>query len=172
MFLLDTPILKVFVDPQYVNGGDVVKPRIEAYLFAVTLLNNRPLLFTVHTVHGAVYSRLPINALSWKERPQDNSYDKWGSISGSGQIIQHAYLKDYRCQIGKEPGRYYCTIDYNEGGFAQDPEQHKTSNIILMDKGGIWIVPNNEVLFTDDHFIRPVKNVKDLPYRRNKVYWT
>lgn len=168
-FLLNISPLKVYVDPQYCCGG-IQATRIEAYLFAVTLLLNRPLLFTVHTIHGAVYSRLPIEALSWKEKPQDNSYDKWGAIAGSGEFVQHPYLKDYRVKIGKEQGYYFGTIDYNEGGFAQDPEQHKTSNLILMEKGGIWIVPNNECLFVDEHFTKEIKE-KDLPYKRNKKYY-
>jgi hypothetical protein len=169
-FLLDFPRLKVFVNRDYMTDG-AGQGREEAYVFAVTLLESRPLLFTVHTEFGAVYSRLPIQALAWKDKPRDNSYDMWGAISGNGTIVQHQYLKDYHVYVSKykAQGRYWCTIDYYDGGFAQDPEQHKTTNIILANSGAILAVPNNECIFEDDHFMKRSKN---LTYRRNKTYYT
>lgn len=169
-FLLDIPRLKVYVRRDYMTN-DQGQGREEAYLFAVTLLESRPLLFTVHTEYGAVYSRLPIEALAWKPKPTDNSYDMWGAISGNGIVVQHAYLKDYSVDVPiyKGRGRYWCTIDYYDGGFAQDPEQHKTTNIILADNGAIWALPNNECLFRDSHFTKYSKN---LTYKRNSKYYT
>ena len=168
-FLLDFPRLKVFVNRDYMTDGSGAG-REEAYVFAVTLLESRPLLFTVHTEFGAIYSRLPIEALAWKVKPTDNSYDMWGAISGNGTVVQHQYLKDYRVNIPKykTSGRYWCTIDYYDGGFAQDPEQHKTANIILAESGAILAVPNNECYFMDEHFTKAVKNVS---YKRNKKYY-
>lgn len=168
-FLLDIPRLKVYVDRQYMTDGQG-HGREEAYLFAVTLLESRPLLFTVHTEYGAVYSRLPISAIAWNQKPHDNSYDMWGAISGNGCVTQHQYLKDYHVDVPvyKDRGRYWCTIDYYDGGFAQDPEQHKTSNMILGDKGGIYILPNNFCFFRDDHFTKKSKN---LTYKRNSKYY-
>lgn len=169
-FLLDFPRLKVYVNRDYMTDGSG-NGREEAYVFAVTLLESRPLLFTVHTEYGAVYSRLPLQALAWKEKPTDNSYDKWGAISGNGTVVQHAYLKDYLVQVPyfKAHGRYWCTIDYYDGGFAQDPQQHKTANIILADSGAILAVPNNDCIFRDNHFTKYVKN---MSYKRNTKYYT
>lgn len=169
MFILDFPRLHAWIDLQYLTNNEK-QGRVEGYVFAVTLIESRPLLFTVHLVDGAVYSRIPLDAIAWKKEPKENSFDRWGAISSHAQIIQHAYLKDYQCELRsrKYGARYFCTIDYLDGGFAQDPEQHKTTNIMLGDRGNILALPNNEILFLDDHFTTKQKN---LPYRRNKTYW-
>lgn len=173
MFLLDFPRLKCYCNLQYLTNKQKTG-FVECYVFAVTLIESRPLLFTIHTVHGAVYSRIPLQAL--KTKPvlgEVIEVDPWGSISGSGQVIRHRYLKDYKCVCLKNNnlvGRYWATIDYYDGGFAQDPEQHKTSNIILMELGDIVALPNNEVLFLDSHFVQET-DPKELPYRRNTTYY-
>lgn len=150
---------------------------IEAYAFAVTILESRPLLFTVHTIDGAIYSRLPLAALVTKkifsEDLTEFEVDVWGSISNKATVIQHKYLKDYDVQVkinGKTlEGTYFLTIDPEEGGFAQDPEQHKTNNIVLLDNGQICSVPNNMCLFLDKHFVH--KQVDLSKYKRNSRYY-
>lgn len=172
-FLLDIPRFKAYIDRQYLTDGKG-HGREEAYVFAVTLIESRPLLFTIHTVYGAVYSRIPIEAIAWKPKPTNNSIDRWGAISGNAQVIQHRYLKDYYATIPKYKtrGRYHCTIDYYDGGFAQDPEQHKTTNLLFGDDGAIYALPNNEIIFHDDHFTND-SNPKTLAsqYKRNTSYY-
>ncbi len=170
-FLLDFPRLKCYCDLQYLSNRQV-KGWVECYIFAVTLIESRSLLFTIHTIDGAVYSRIPLEALKTKKNKGKLHIDRWGAISSNGTVIQHQYLKDYRCVTiaGEWTGRYWATIDYLDGGFAQDPEQHKTSHILLMDTGDIIVCANNEVLFTDEHFvIKQSKNLKN--YRRNTQYY-
>lgn len=170
-FLLDIPRFKAYCDRSYMTDGSG-KGMEEVYIFAVTLLEGRPLLFTCHTEFGAVYSRLPIIAFHHSRRPQTASVDRWGAISGNGTCVQHTYLKDYRCKLLRpHPNTmcmYHCTIDYYNGGFAQDPEQHKTSNILFGDDGAIYILPNNEILFLDEHFTKPSTSIT---YKRNTKYF-
>ena len=173
-FLLDFPRLKAYCAKPFLTDGQDQGWK-ECYIFAVTLIESRPLLFTIHTDDGAVYSRIPLQTLRW-EVNEKSSYspvytDQWGAISGNGTVIQHTYLKDYVCELfkhGNIRGRYWCTIDYYSGGFAQDPEQHKTSNIILLNTGHIVAVPNNEVIFKDDHF---VQEKEKMQYKTNKQYY-
>lgn len=168
--ILDLPRLKVWVNLRYVSNDCGYGA---AYLFSITLIESRPLLFTVHFDDGAVYSRLPIEAIKYdipkKNEPKGKPLDPWGAISDHGQVIEHAYLKDYRVKTANGFGRYYCTIDYFYGGFAQDPEQHKTSNLIILDSGHLTALPNNFCLFLDSHFTD--NQAKTRSYRRNSLYF-
>lgn len=173
--ILDIPRFKCFIDVKYLTDGKS-SGFVEGYCFSVTLLESRPLLFTVHTIHGAVYSRIPIQAI-YHQIPENTlnlleskKLDPWGAISSEGQAICHQYLKDYETLYLKEDikGVYKFTIDYFNGGFAQDPEQHKTSNVLFLDNGQIAAIPNNFCLFLDGHF---TTSVVDLPYKRNTQYY-
>lgn len=169
---LDVPRLKILVDKKFLTNKKE-NGLIEAYLFAVTLIESRPLLFTVHTIDGAVYSRIPIDALYTKKPKKilNRRYlDPWGAISSNGQVVSHQYLKDYAVQSVRceRLGRYLFTIDYFNGGFAEDPEEFKTSNVIALENGQICAWPNNYCLFKDEHFTEsPVKT----KYSRNKEYF-
>jgi len=176
-FILDIPRFKCWVKKEFLTDFQE-RGFTEAYAFSVTLLENRPLLFTVHTVDGAVYSRLPIWALTHTDPSSSpledlKCLDPWGAISSFGQAIEHKYLKDYYVEalIQNEslPARYLFTIDYCHGGFAQDPEQHKTSNILALDCGLFAILPNNMCLFLDRHF---TNGKQPSGYKRNKEYFT
>ena len=151
----------------------------ECYIFAVTALENRTLLFTCHTENGAVFSRLPIWAFRTKDYTdagEDLDLETlcpWSALGGNASIIKHRYLKDYevKCKIGDEfvAGRYLFTIDYNEGLYAQDPEQHKTHNVIELDSGFYAALPNNFCLFEDSHFVKSAP--KSSHYARNEIYF-
>lgn len=174
--ILDIPRFKCFVKSEYVSNGTIKGEWIEAYAFAVTIIESRTILWTVHTIHGAVYSRLPTKAIC-HEIPKyiyKFRHDVFGAISSDGQVIEHAYLKDYMVYVLQDnkmySGVYKFTIDYFTGGFAQDPEQHKTSNIIFMDNGYIFVGPNNMLVFRDTHFTQDVEP-KDLIYKRNSQYY-
>lgn len=171
--ILDIPRFKCFIDCNYLTGGDLDGIE-EAYCFAVTLIENRPILWTIHTINGAVYSRIPTWAIYLcddkliENLPKD--LDPWGAISSDGQIIKHQYLKDYEVHFQNKTGRYLFTIDYFDGGFSEDPEQHKTTNVIHGVDDRLYCLPNNQCVFNDRHFTTSIKNVKH--YRRNEIYYT
>lgn len=170
--ILDIPRFKCWVQQAYLSNNEQ-NGFVEGYCIAVTLIENRPLLFTVHTIGGAIYSRLPIYAVNHEPMLAEHPLrpDTWGAISSNGQVIAHQYLKDYRTVVTidgeKFEGIYKFTIDYFDGGFAEDPEQHKTSNIIFLENGKIAAVPNNQCLFLDSHFTGP----DDTKYKRNTTYF-
>lgn len=175
--ILDIPRFKCYTKSEYLSDNQVAGKYIEAYAFAVTLIESRTILWTVHTIDGAVYSRLPTKAIFHQipEKEENFKHDIFGAISSDAQVVEHQYLKDYMVEVLQEDGTqlrgvYKFTIDYFTGGFAQDPEQHKTSNIIFMDNGHIFIGPNNMLLFKDTHFTKE-SGKEDLLYRRNSTYY-
>lgn len=162
----------------YINGNYLGVPNnwIPAYWVYVTALPNRPLLFTSHTEHGALYSRLPIDAFSPVNNIQvppkviESSGQRWSNLGRYIEVIQPTYLKDYTVEHihTKETGRYLFSIDYVGELFSEDPEQHKTLHLIEMDNRYV-LLPNNEILFTDKHFVDKSETIR---YSRNLVYFT
>lgn len=177
--IVDIPRFKCYVDSKYLSNGNK-EGTVEAYCFSMTLIESRPLFFTVHTEHGAIYSRLPIDAIYHKYNIKENrelfenreSLDQWGAISSNAQAIKHTYLKDYEVYVMplRMKGIYWCTIDYFGEDFSQDPEQTKTTNVIMLENGQVCGMPNNLCLFQDRHFT----NQEDVnfPYKRNAIYFT
>lgn len=176
---INVPRFKAFINTKFLGNSNL--NYIEGYIFAVTLIENRPLLWTVHTIDGAVWSRIPTWAIKWehKETMLNGEYmdaDIWGAISSNGHAIVYDYLKDYQVFITKDnsvfSGMYKFTIDYFDGGFAEDPEQHKTSNIIFLDNGQVVSVPNNFCLFKDKHFTTDEDAPLSVDYKRRSIYYT
>lgn len=66
-----------------------------------------------------------------------------------------------------EYGHYLFTVDYNGPGLMEDPEQFKTHNILVLESGNLVALPNNHILFVDDHFARESEFPK---YRRQTDY--
>jgi len=104
----------------------------------------------------------------------NNPLDMWGAISSQAQAVKHKYLKDYEVYVNFTDkvvkGTYQFTIDYFEDGFSEDPEQHKTSNIIFLDSGYICAVPNNYCLFKDKHFTKPIEEKSQIENKRQSIY--
>lgn len=178
-FYSDIEPFRVLVRRKYLN------PKFdgfeEAYLIGVTALANRPLLFTVHLESGALFSRLPIIALSCtkygatpteKEIPI-NLAQPWSAFDASIQVFTYAHLKDCDVQTklsGREVfGKYLFTIDYNGHGLAEDPTEYKSHNVCVLEDGNLIAYPNNYLLFTDGFFTE----INGWPeYRRSDKYWS
>lgn len=159
----------------YLNGGYVGIPGkwIKCYIFMVTALPNRPLLFSCHLENGAIYSRLPIDAFSPK--PTDtmasvcevSNCQLWGNLGNDIEVIKPTYLKDYEVKSKERIGRYLFSIDYLNGMFSEDPEQHKILHLIEFDTC-YNLLPNNELLFIDKHFTESIY----YEIKRTNNYWT
>jgi len=161
----NTPYIHCYVNGNYLG----VDTWVECYIIMVTALLNRPFLWTCHTEHGALFSRLPIDAFSPNPLtllPPVNEVcqnQPFSAISNDIEVVEIDYLKDYTVNA---TGSYVFSIDGVGGVFSEDPEQHKIMHLIEY-KDRYEILPNNQCEFTDDHFTG-----KDRPqYRRNSVYF-
>jgi hypothetical protein len=168
--------LKVLVRREYLrNLEDGFGEYEEAYVFAVTSLPSRPLLFTIHTEKGAVFTRLPISALCMKpsEPMELGDLQLWSCLEPSIQVVEHKYLKNYTatCFIGdkKYYGRYLFSIDsFPTEGFGESPDQYKIFFVIALENGNICALPTNRILWEDNHFTK-VEGKPD--YKVNTHYW-
>lgn len=173
----NTPYIKALVKNEIIKGKSGTT---ECYIIAVTTLLNRPHLFTVHTVDGAIYSRLPVWALRHDrgnpisggipEYTDLRFLDEYGTISNDCQVVQISYLKDYEIQqIGDNlTGRYLFSIEPCGGAFSEDPEQSKLLHFLELDCGFFGIFPNNRLKFMDNYFTKPSTDA----YIRNTKYFT
>lgn len=171
------PYTKAYIKNNYIKN---TLGLTECYIVAVTTMLNRPHLFTVHTIDGALYSRLPIQAFVHKDI--SNLYrefdcysgklnlDEYGTISSNSQVIQLNYLKDYEVNIltYNMSGRYLFSIEPTEGAFSEDPEQSKLLHFIKLDNGQFGIFPNNKLKFMDNYFTKESQDI----YNRTTNYYT
>lgn len=164
MFIQDLPIpLKVLIRKEFLrNMQDSHGQYVEGYVFAVTSIPGRALLFTAHTIDGAVVSRLPISAFCTQTSDfiPLNKVQLWDCLSDKINTIQHAYLKNYSMSVRLtnetelRTGSYLFTIDQIGGGFSETPDQHKTFNVGVLTTGQLFALPNNRCFFTDNHFVQ------------------
>lgn len=171
--IIDIPFTKAFVKNSFLFKNENDYQLTPCYLFAATPLLNRPLLFTIHTEHGALFSRVPLKHLFHK--PVDAHYNNellepWGSLGERLSVLQHRYLKDYSVKT-KTVGdaRYLMTFSWlPTGAFEEDPEQSKDLHLLALENGQFALLPNNSCLFLDKHFTEEC----DWPkYKRNSEYF-
>lgn len=144
----------------------------ECYIFMLTALPNRPILFTAHTKHGGIFSRLPV----WAFAPLEAKFSvptptkrlqRWSVLGSECEVIAPKYLKDYRVKTAFGEGTYKFTVDFTDGMFSEDPEQHKSLHFIELNETFV-LVPNNECRFLDSHFVEDTS----VEYKRNSQYFT
>jgi hypothetical protein len=171
--LQSVPRLKVFVRKDFLSKEPEDAVFYEkAYLVSIHARPNEPFLFSVHLQSGALFSGLPVHALSLKEIDLKNKdlveptkLGYWGALSDEIQTIQISYLKNYLVRYQNHSGFYLFSIEPTLGGYTEDPEQYKLMHVIAFQTGQIGIYPNNDLLFIDEHFVD-----ESLPtghYRRN-----
>jgi hypothetical protein len=173
--LNNIPYVRAKVCNKYIKGKEGTT---DCYIIAVSTLLNRPHLFTIHTIDGAVYARLPISAFRHDNIDlikdltgvYNSILDEYGVISEKSQVIKIDYLKDYEPYVIdlKTTGRYIFSIEPVEGAFAEDPEQSKLIHFIELKNGYFGLFPNNKLRFTDNYFTEPSGD----SYVRNTKYFT
>ena len=65
------------------------------------------------------------------------------------------------------PANYLFTINYQGDGIAEDPEQYKTHNIVVLNNGQLAAVPNNIMKAKDNWF----STDKKMKYARIKKHY-
>lgn len=182
-FTANLPAIRVLVKNDFLMKGN--NGYQYGYLVAVTSIPSRPLLFTVHLDSGALYSRLPINALlcprfdeaddpTYPTSPYSlESLQPYSALEGSIQVITYDFLKDSDAIANIDgldvAGRYLFTIDVMGPGLSEDPEQFKTFNVIALSNNQLAALPNNMLYFPNG--FSADDNGWPTDIRRNTRYW-
>jgi hypothetical protein len=177
--MINVPTTKVYVKPEYL-GLSPDLPLQEAYLIAVEGKQNESLKHTIHLSSGALFGGLPIECLYWKEAAASSEHalfwdtsvlQPYSCTEGPIHCVELSYLRNYQ-GVARIDGadynvEYMFTISYSGIGLTSDPEQNKTHNYVkLLDNGQIAALPNNKLLWIDEHFTDNGDPVTWPPYRR------
>lgn len=175
--MINIPSIKVFVLNEYLT--DFKKQgTTEAYLLAVDCRPGSIIRFTVYLESGAIWSGLPVEAIFCDRFSQIDISKKqttphlqpFSCLEGSLSVISYSLLKHAELQTRIGPGHYLFTINYEGDGLSEDPEQHKTHNIIVLESGQLCALPNNFIQVVDNWFSK--SNTDDLThYKRAKKFF-
>jgi len=129
--------------------------------------------------YGALYDKLPISAFTWKTDVDQKELlpleylQLWSCLSYNIAIIKKSFLEGLRCQVFMKnrklyPGEYMFTIDACHSDrnsldvtLSENPEEHKSFNIIKLDNGQFCAQPNNRILWEHSSMV-PLEKKK--PY--------
>ena len=171
------PALPILVRKEYLYNFTKGHNEYEkGWLVSVKAIRGRALTFEVLLSNGALYDKLPISAICWKEcNPIPlGSLQLWDNLSNNIQIINKTFISNMPVKvllknIGLVEGEYLFTIDYfGWGTLAETAPEHKSGNFIKLDNGCFAIQPNNRVLFNDASLTTPNKP----DYIASQIIWT
>ena len=162
---------------------------IPAVWFGLSATPARALGCHVLLENGAMLADLPLNYLAHEPSPEVPGPDlrhvqEWDSFGWDITTVAFDYLRDLHIQIlavdkPTEPpyatintGTYLFTLDFIDNGWSDNPEQHKTMNVIARDDGWIGAYPNDRLIWHDrsftvidpDSIIPPIKRQRDIHY--------
>jgi len=148
--------------PVLVKGAAISRDADKEYysgvVFAACSLMCRVLSFHVELENGAIYERVPIDAIYWKKPGKDqlalHEIQVYDCFSYHLTSIAYNLLLARRCNVfvpnkGYYPGKYYCTIDWAIGAGGEAPEIRKSAYLILLDNGQVAAQPSNRIIWRD-----------------------
>tara|TARA_R100000426_G_scaffold3661_1_gene5947 strand:- start:4424 stop:5026 length:603 start_codon:yes stop_codon:yes gene_type:complete len=163
--------LPVLVDSNVIaNNPD--QAYFKGVIFAGCSIMCRVLSFHVELENGAIYERLPIDAIKWKQPEGDqlslSQLQVYDCFSYHCTSVVYNMLFGRRCNVyvpgkGFFAGKYYCTIDWAIGSGGESPEIRKSAYLIQLDNGQIAAQPSNRIIWRDpvpDDFKAPPLKVQ------------
>jgi hypothetical protein len=162
MNIVNLPPLPVLIRSEYLENGDS-KRLIKARLATVKSVPGEAFRFEVYIPeYGALYDKLPIECILHKEGNnylQTNELQLWDCFDNYINVIKKSVINNIDCiayiRSKKMRGYYVLTIDsYTPSdrlslSYTEDPEEHKSFNMIALNNGQFALLPNNRVQFVD-----------------------
>jgi hypothetical protein len=173
--VITTPKIKLLVDNKYLGLDN--SNLTQAYLLAVDCRMSSFIRFTVYLETGAVWSGLPIEALYCdrfgsveRNGLSTEKLQPYSCLEGPVSIVEYELLKNAAVETKTLGSGYYLfTINYQGSGLADDPEQYKTHNIVVLENGRLAAMPNNYLRFKDNWFSYEAS--EPVAYKRSPEYF-
>ena len=162
--------LKVFVRDEYMyqhkKGQGNFTPGI---VISVRCMPGQVALFQVLLNNGVLRDKLPSHALLTS--PNTPTPDLpfhylqiWNCFSYNFTLLQLNFIKDAPVEIYMKnrqwySGKYFATINWGSNdintdiSLAEDPMEHKSHHIILMNNGQVALQPNNRIKWSEPSFV-------------------
>lgn len=179
--------LKVFVRNEYMyqfkkGFGEFT----EGVVISVRCMPGQAALFQVLLDNGVMRDKLPSHALlTAPELPNPDLpfhvLQIWNCFSYRFTITQLSYVYDTPVEVYMKDrnwykGSYYATINWGSNDIntditlAEDPLEHKSHHIILLENGQIALQPNNRIKWSEPSFV--TKQFPEKPdYLVNDAYF-
>jgi len=162
--------LKVFVRNEYMyqfkrGHGEFT----EGVIISIRCMPGQAVLFQVLLDNGVMRDKLPSHALLTEaELPNPDLpfhyLQIWNCFSYRFTLTQLSYVYDTNVDVYMKDrqwhkGTYYATINWGSNDIntditlAEDPLEHKSHHIILLDNGQIALQPNNRVRWYEPSFV-------------------
>ena len=162
--------LKVWVRDEYFYQGKKGKGGFtQGIIVSVRCMPGQAVLFQVLLDNGVLRDKLPSHALLTKpEIPNPDLpfhyLQLWNCFSYNFTLIKlnfisggpvEVYMKDKKFYSGK----YFATINWGSNDIntditlSEDPMEHKSHHIILLDNGQIALQPNNRIKWFEPSFV-------------------
>ena len=173
--MINAPSIKMSVGAHYITGetGDP----IACYLLGIDARENQHLRFSVYLESGAIWSGLPIEALrsdraeiTESQLYENHDLQPFTCLDGIVSSIAYKLLLNATIKTPLGLGCYLFTINYQGTELSDDPEQHKTHNIIALDNGQVCALPNNMIRVQDNWFADQDMDISK--YKRSGVRYT
>jgi hypothetical protein len=176
--------LKVFVRNEYMHQhlkghGEFT----EGIIVSVRCMPTQAALFQVLLDNGVMRDKLPSHALLTKPITPTPDFpfhylQLWNCFSYNFSLISLSFVHDARVEVYMKDknwykGNYFSTINWGSNDIntditlAEDPMEHKSHHVILLDNGQIALQPNNRIKWSEPSFV--TKPFPDKPdYLVNK----
>lgn len=162
--------LKVWVRDEYFYQGKNGKGNFtQGIIISVRCMPGQAALFQVLLDNGVLRDKLPSHALLTKpELPNPDLpfhyLQLWNCFSYNFTLIKlnfvsggpvEVYMKDKKFYSGK----YFATINWGSNDIntditlSEDPMEHKSHHIILLNNGQIALQPNNRIKWSEPSFV-------------------
>lgn len=162
--------LKVFVRNEYMYQFERGKGEFtEGVIISVRCLPGQAALFQVLLNNGVMRDKLPSHALMTIDKLPSpdlpfHYLQIWNCFSYNFTITQLSYVYDTKVEVFMKDknwykGSYYATINWGSNDvntditLAEDPLEHKSHHIILLDNGQIALQPNNRIKWSEPSFV-------------------
>lgn len=162
--------LKVWVRDEYFYQGKKGKGNFtQGIIISVRCMPGQATLFQVLLENGVMRDKLPSHAILTKpELPSPDLpfhyLQLWNCFSYNFTLLKlnfvsggpvEVYMKDKKFYSGK----YFATINWGSNDIntditlSEDPMEHKSHHIILLDNGQIALQPNNRIKWSEPSFV-------------------
>ena len=162
--------LKVFVRDEYMYQHKKGQGNFtEGIVISVRCMPGQVALFQVLLNNGVLRDKLPSHALLTS--PNTPTPDLpfhylqiWNCFSYNFTLLQLNFIKDAPVEIYMKnrqwySGKYFATINWGSNdintdiSLAEDPMEHKSHHIILMNNGQVALQPNNRIKWSEPSFV-------------------
>jgi hypothetical protein len=162
--------LKVFVRNEYLyQFKKGLGEFTEGIIISVRCMPGQAALFQVLLDNGVLRDKLPSHALLTKPELPDpdlpfHYLQLWNCFSYNFTIVQLSYIYDANVSVFMKDknfyeGNYFATINWGSNDMncditlAEDPMEHKSHHIILLENGQIALQPNNRIKWSEPSFV-------------------